>query len=232
MLSFIFVISSWLCYVWDPRAALEFRVCRVVSDVTFLSFSGIDWYLCLAESHAMQWAEAPVGCRWVGGRTCPGCAASGAPGLIEEGVSDGWAWSLTATLLPVHPTVGHASSEIMHSWSRGGVWLEQLGHLFSHPHTVGTAESFNAVSWAACPHCSLGTLFYGCTHRRQLNQLAPCLASRAQLSRRAARVCLRARQAGDFSSAVRGLVSSYSIFYRLLFAEPHFQMIVLIHCAS
>lgn len=95
-----------------------------------------------------------------------------------------------------------------------------------------TAESFNAVSWAACPHCSLGTLFYGCTHRRQLNQLAPCLASRAQLSRRAARVCLRARQAGDFSSAVRGLVSSYSIYYRLLFAEPHFQMIVLIHCAS
>lgn len=56
--------------------------------------------------------------------------------------------------------------------------------------------------------------------------------NRAQLSRRAARVCLRERQAGDFSWAVRGLVSSYSVFYCLLFAEPWFQMIVLVHCAS
>lgn len=33
------------------------------------------------------------------------------------------------------PTVGHTSTEIMHSWSHG-VWLEQLRCLFWARHTV------------------------------------------------------------------------------------------------
>lgn len=80
--------------------------------------------------------------------------------------------------------------------------------------------------------CPLCTSVYTCTYRRRWNQLAPCLANGAQLSRSAARVCLRARQAGDFSWAARGLVSSYSIFHCLLFAEPWFRTVALVRCAS
>lgn len=97
---------------------------------------------------------------------------------------------------------------------------------------LSDSRAFERGQLSCVSLCPLCTSVYTCTYRRRWNQLAPCLASGAQLSRRAARVCLRARQAGDFSWAARGLVSSYSIFHCLLFAEPWFQTIALVRRAS